>query len=576
MAGKAVPIRRVPGSGPLHQAQSPGRRSPNLSNPDCCALSQGGILRFGRVQRQEDSDARAEKGGDRIRKLLHDSSHRKAGYAPPFNEPSRTTSRQKLTHVRLTALRSVKRDSQRRWTPPTPAGTTVLSSLRIEVERTTLSASSFPLVHRFSCETLLTVKFAQPLWENDAVSLGVLLIILAFVFATSASKIPFWRRFYRFVPSLLLCYFLPSLLTAFGIVDAEKSNLYFVASRYLLPTSLVLLTLSVDLPRIVRLGPKALIMFFTGTLGIFLGGPLALLVVSWIHPESVGGVGPEAVWRGLTTVAGSWIGGGANQTAMKEVFEVGDGLFSAMIAVDVLVANVWMAVLLVGASHTEAIDRRFRADTSAIDDLKDRIAAYQKEILRIPSTTDLMVVLAVGFGVTALAHFVADLLAPWIQTTAPELSRYSLTSHFFWLVVLATTAGVVLSFTRARQLEGAGASRLGTIFLYVLVATIGMKMDLTAVTRYPTLFAVGFIWIGIHGLLLVVVGYCIRAPMFFLAVGSQANVGGAASAPIVASAFHPALAPVGVLLAVLGYVLGTYAAWLCGLMLQAVASGSVP
>ncbi len=129
------------------------------------------------------------------------------------------------------------------------------------------------------------------------------------------------------MPGLLLCYFLPSLLNTFNLVDAQQSRLYFVSSRYLLPTCLVLLTLSVDLQAIMRLGYKAVVMFFTGTIGIMVGGPLALMIVGTVSPETVGGSGPDAVWRGLTTVAGSWIGGSANQTAMKEVFEVGDTLF---------------------------------------------------------------------------------------------------------------------------------------------------------------------------------------------------------------------------------------------------------
>ncbi len=411
----------------------------------------------------------------------------------------------------------------------------------------------------------------EPLITNDAVVLGLLTAILAFVFYTSSRPDGFWKRFYGIVPSLLLCYFLPSLFTTAGIIDGEASNLYFVASRYLLPTSLVLLTLSIDLKGVLRLGPKAVILFLTGTFGIMIGGPLAILIVSAFAPDLVGGVGPDAVWRGLTTVAGSWIGGGANQAAMKEVFEVGDDLFSAMIAVDVIVANVWMAVLLIAAGKSKQIDASTGADTTAIDNLRDRVAAYQAEVSRIPKLADTMVVLAVGFGVTAIGHVVADSVAPFLAENYPGLSRFSLTSGFFWLVVVATTGGLILSFTKARHLEGVGASRLGSVFLYVLVATIGMKMDIMAVFENPGLFLVGGIWMLIHASLMILVAKLIKAPVFFMAVGSQANVGGAASAPIVASAFHPALAPVGVLLAVLGYALGTYCAWACGLLMQGVA-----
>jgi uncharacterized membrane protein len=170
-----------------------------------------------------------------------------------------------------------------------------------------------------------------------------------------------------------------------------------------------------------------------------------------------------------------------------------------------------------------------------------------------------------------LSHVLADPLASWIGRSAPQLNRLSLDSAFFWLVVFATTGGLALSFTRARELEGAGASTVGSALLYVLIATIGMGMDITAVVQRPGLFALGAVWLGFHAALLLVVGRLIKAPTFYLAVGSQANVGGAASAPIVASAFHPSLAPVGVLLAVLGYAVGTYGAWVCGQLMRIVA-----
>ncbi len=411
----------------------------------------------------------------------------------------------------------------------------------------------------------------EPLITNDAVVLGILMAILGAVFWTSSRPDGFWKKFYSIVPSLLLCYFLPSLLATAGIISGESSKLYFVSSRFLLPTSLVLLTLSIDFKGIARLGPKAIIMFFTGTVGVLAGGPLAVLLFSYVAPDLVGGEGLDATWRGLTTVAGSWIGGGANQMAMKEVFEVGDQVFSALVAVDVIVANVWMAFLLFAAGRSDAIDRRTGADASAIVELREKVERYQSEIMRIPRLPDVMLVLAVGFGVTAFAHFAADIVAPGIKNAAPALEKLSLTSTFFWIVVIATTGGLLLSMTRARQLEGVGASRVGSVFIYVLVASIGMKMDLMAIFRDPGLFLVGAVWISFHAGLLILVAWLIRAPVFFMAVGSQANIGGAASAPIVASAFHPTLAPVGVLLAVLGYAVGTYAAWLCGIMMQAVA-----
>ena len=411
----------------------------------------------------------------------------------------------------------------------------------------------------------------DPFITNDAVVLGLLIGILAFVFITSESKHPLWLKFYKYVPTLLLCYFIPSLFNSFGVISGENSKLYFVASRYLLPTSLALLTINIDIPEIKKLGSKAIVMFLTATLGIIIGGPISIIVVSFIAPSIIHDAGIEQVWRGLSTVAGSWIGGGANQAAMKEVFNVGDTIFSSMIAVDVIIANIWMAFLLYGVGISNKLDKWFSADASSIMKLKEKVEMYSLQMARIPNFTDTIKVFAVGFGITALAHLGADFIAPLIKRSAPFLSKFSLTSGFFWLIVLSTSIALTLSFTRVRELEGVGASRYGSFFIYILVATIGMKMDITAIFHNPGLFLIGFIWMLFHAISLIIMAKLINAPFFFLAVGSQANVGGAASAPIVASAFHPSLAPVGVLLAVLGYALGTYGAWLCGVLLQLVS-----
>lgn len=412
----------------------------------------------------------------------------------------------------------------------------------------------------------------SPFLTNDAVVFGLLMATLAFVFASSASKHPFWVKFYTYVPTVLLCYFIPAIFNSIGLISGESSNLYKVASRYLLPASLVLFTISVDLKGILRLGPKALTMFLTGTVGIALGGPVALLLVGWIQPDLYAGTGPDELWRGLSTIAGSWIGGGANQTAMLEVFGASPTLFGQMIAVDVLVANFWMAFLLYWAAKPEKIDRFLKADTTAIYALRDRIAKAREASVIIPSLKDTMLILGFGFGVTGVSHFFADFLAPWFENNHPEWNQYSLNSAFFWIVVIATTLGLALSFTKARNLEGAGASAMGSVLLYVLVATIGMQMDLGAVLDNPILFLIGIIWIFFHVSLMLLVAWLIKAPFFYVAVGSQANVGGAASAPIVASAFDASLASVGVLLAVLGYALGTYGAYISGLIMQWISS----
>ncbi|MEP2770609.1 MAG: DUF819 family protein [Fulvivirga sp.] len=406
------------------------------------------------------------------------------------------------------------------------------------------------------------------LLTNDAVIFGILMVMLAVIFKTASLKNTFWEKFYKVIPVILLCYFLPSLLNTFGVVDAEESRVYFVASRYLLPACLVLLTISIDLNEIIKLGPKALIMFFTATVGVIIGGPLAILITSYINPDLVGGAGADELWRGMTTIAGSWIGGGANQAAMFELFEPSADLFSVSITVDVIVAEIWMAALLLGIGRNDSINNFFKADNTGVENLKNKMEAYSMSIAKIPSVVDLMMILGIGFGITGFAHLMADGIAPFIANNAPELKKFSLDSNFFWIIVIATTVGIILSFTKLRKLEGAGASKIGTVFIFILVASIGMKMDVMAIFENPGFFLVGLIWMAIHVILLVIMAKLVKAPYFFLAVGSKANIGGAASAPVLAAAFHPSLAPVGVLLAVLGYALGTYGAYLCGILMQ--------
>lgn len=417
-----------------------------------------------------------------------------------------------------------------------------------------------------------------PFFTNDAIVFGLLMIALGFVFYTSSQKSGFWKKFYSVVPALLMCYLLPAIMNSIGLVDDQASNLYFVASRYLLPASLVLMTLSIDLKAIFNLGPKSLIMFFAGTVGIIIGGPLAILLVSAVSPETVGGVGPDAIWRGLSTIAGSWIGGGANQAAMLEIYEYNPDLYGGMVLVDIVVANLWMAALLMGIGKNERIDRWLKADDSAINQLKEKVSSYAASVTKNPSMADYVIMLSLAFGAVGIAHWGADGISHYLSSSfavfndnKSALSSFS--SSFFWMITIATAIGIGLSFTRFRTYEGAGASKIGSLFIYILVATIGMKMDLGMVFDNPGLIAIGLVWITIHAGFLILVAKIIKAPYFFLAVGSQANVGGAASAPVVAAAFHPSLTTVGVLLAVFGYVVGTYGAILCTILMQMASAG---
>ncbi len=432
------------------------------------------------------------------------------------------------------------------------------------------------------------IKDTSPVFTNDIIVFGLLMGLLGLIFYTSSLKGGFWEKFYKIVPALLLAYVLPAVLASTNIIATDwvsiengqkvvhQSQLYYIASRILLPASLILMTLSIDLKAVFNLGPKALIMFFTGTLGIVIGGPVALMIVGSISPDTVAGTGHDALWRGLSTLAGSWIGGGANQAAMLEIFEYNIKKYGATVLVDIFVANLWMAVLLFGIPRAKKIDKWLKADTSAIETLKEKVTAFAKKVERMPTLTDYMVLLGIVFFAVAFSFWGADNISQWLKEHIPAVADKrsfvsSFGSQFFWLISLATLSGIAFSFTKIKNYEGVGASKIGSVFIYILVATIGMKMDLFEILKNPGLIFIGIIWMTIHALLLIAVAKIIKAPYFFLAVGSQANVGGAASAPVVASAFHPSLASVGVMLAVVGYAVGTVAALGCAFLMEWVS-----
>ena len=404
--------------------------------------------------------------------------------------------------------------------------------------------------------------------QNDIVLFGLIAATLGAVFWTSSRETGAWKRFYGIVPPLLLCYFIPGIFNSIGLIDGSASKLYNpVASRVLLPASLVLLTLTIDLKGVIGLGWKVLAMYFGASLTVMLGAFVSFWLMGLLHPETVAG----DTWAGMAALAGSWIGGGANMVAMKEVFGVGETTFGQFVVVDVAVGYVWMAVLIFLANRAPAIDARSGADTRAIEELKQRLASYQKQHERVASLPDLMMIVGIAFGAVGLCHAIAGPASAWFAQHVSWARQVSLHEPFVWVVVLSTFIGLGLSFTRARTLDGAGASKIGTLFLYVLIACIGMQMDIGSLADKPWVLALGLIWILVHIALLALLARLLRVPFFYFAMGSQSNIGGPASAPVVASVFHPALAPVGALLGALGYATGTVLAYIVGIVLRAMA-----
>ena len=416
----------------------------------------------------------------------------------------------------------------------------------------------------------MAIEAAEPtsaLIQNDIVVFGLIAGTLALIFWLASGPTPFWRKFFTWVPALLLCYFVPALYNTVGLVDGEVSQLYWLASRVFLPAALVLLTLSVDLHGVLKLGPKLLFVFIMGTMGVVLGAVVSFQLMEWFWPAAVAG----DTWKGMAALSGSWVGGGANMVSIREIYGVDATLFGQFAVVDVALASLLMATLLFLANRQEVIDRRSGADTRALDEMKERIAAYEAANARIPTLADLMAIIGWAFGIVALAHAISTPASAWFRANAPWSSQFSLDTPFVWIVVLSTLGGLVMSFTRVRTLENVGASRIGTVFLYFLIACIGMQMDFMKLANRPELLLIGTIWMSVHVATIWYAARLVKAPLFYFGVGSMGNIGAAASAPVIAAAFHPSLAPVGVLLGTVGYATGTVIAYFIGQILRIMA-----
>ena len=392
------------------------------------------------------------------------------------------------------------------------------------------------------------------LLNDPMVVFAYLAMLVALIFWVS--ELPRFKKTFELIPPVIYIYFLPMLSTTAGITPASSPT-YEWMTRYLLLFALLLLMISIDLKSVGKLGPVALFMVVAGTIGIVIGGPISLLIFKDFLP-------PDA-WTGFAALSGSWIGGTANMVAIAESVGTPESAFGPIIVVDTVVGYGWMGVLLIFAGSQARFDKMIGANTNAIEETNQRLAEMDRD--RHPMTIrDAAVMIGMGMAGSVGAYQLAQ------TDLFPALGDPTIISKTTWAILLIVTGGLALSFTPLREYEKVGASGLGYTALYLLLAGIGAQADLRAVIQAPVYLAAGGVWIAIHVGVLLLAARIVRAPLFFVATGSMANIGGAASAPVVAGVYHPAMAPVGLLMAVAGYILGIYGALVCAWLLSIVGT----
>jgi len=347
------------------------------------------------------------------------------------------------------------------------------------------------------------------------------------------SERPGCEKFFRFPPPLFWIYFVPMIVSGLGILPQEHV-IYPKITSTVLPAGLILLLITTDIKAILKLGRPALLMMFTGSVGIMVGAPLVVMFFKpWL---------PADAWSGFGALSASWIGGSANMIAVKEAIHSPDAVFFPMIVVDTVVAYSWMGLLILLEGFQKTYDKWNHSDLRVVEALARKTAAAETRTKKF-NFQYLPLILIVAFG------------GAWISN---QLAGRMGNGSFAWTIILASTLGILLSFTRLRKLEFHGASRVGYLFLFLVLTSIGARASLSGIFSAPLLIVAGIVLVLIHATFLLIVSRVARIPLCLVATASQANIGGPASAPIVAAAYVPALAPVGLLLGILGNVMGTY------------------
>ena len=368
----------------------------------------------------------------------------------------------------------------------------------------------------------------------------VLVLLSIVIFILHLSEHPRYKSWFKFLPYIFWIFFIPMMISTAGLID-DKSPVYQMATKNFLPASLFLLLISVDLKLIFRLGWPALFVFFAGSFGVMLGAVAAFSIFKqWVGPE---------FWSGFGTIAGSWTGGSANMIAVKESLATPDAIFLPFVVVDTIVPYVWMAMIVAASKSQSVVNRWMDADPRILEDINKRLSYIKSH----------METAQFRWPITVLIFVAALIVSVFIQQITAFLPQVEgIISQFTWVIILASFLGLAGSMTPLHRIVHFGTTRVGYFLLYFVLTTIGAKANLSNLGSAFILIAAGFLIASIHGIVTLAAARLIRAPIFLVAAASQANLGGVASAPIVAEIYQPGLSAIGLLMAILGNIVGTY------------------
>lgn len=407
---------------------------------------------------------------------------------------------------------------------------------------------------------------------NAIIALPSILLIAGitlFVSWSSGKTSGFFKKLYQWIPPILLLYLLPTVATNLGFVG-KGNTIRDLSMNIVLPVSLILLTSIIHIPDLLKVTRKGLAVFMFGTVGIVIGGPIALFIYGLFDPAVLTGAGEQAPWRGLICIAGSWISGTPGLLSMKEVYGSSESLFLTSLAADVILQNIWMFFLLYSVKIQHPINRwltgRKETDFTSIETEQP-----EKSIVGKKKFQDYFFQFIVLGLVYLLVIYLSDFCSAYFTTriTLADSDAFSfLEKKSFWLILFSTSFGLLLSMTNLFKNGVQFWTKLGNTMLFFVIASIGSQLELGNIQLNYSFFIIGILWLLLHLFFLIVGAKLMKAPWHYIAIGSQANIGGPASASVVAASFHLGLASLGIILGVLSNVIGNYANLITGALFQ--------
>ncbi|MEQ8204553.1 MAG: DUF819 family protein [Woeseia sp.] len=373
--------------------------------------------------------------------------------------------------------------------------------------------------------------------------LAVLCAVAAFWFAVEQKS---QLRLFIYVPPLLFIYATPVFLNNLDVIP-HNSPVYAGLSDFVLPAFIVLMLIKVDVPAAIRIMGKGVLVMLMGTVGVMIGAVVSFMIVHrWLEPDA---------WKGIGALAGSWIGGTGNMAATAEMLGTPPEQFGLAVLADNVIYIVWLPILLASKNFADRFNRWSKVPEERLREM-DRASAAAFDDEATPEMRDYIFLAAIAIGVTWVSGAVADSLYAWTTTSQPQLA--GMLTHSTWRILLITSISLLLSTTPISRLPNSTA--MGTAMIYIFVAGMGARASIEGFAQAPAFLLGAFIWIFIHGAFCLLGAKLFRVDVHSAAIASAANIGAAASAPIVAAFHRPSLVPVSILMALIGYALGNYLA----------------